>query len=137
MTEIFALLALFQLKHWLADYLLQTRYMLGKFADGWDFVLPLFSHVAVHGLMTFGIVMCFRPRLALLAMVFDMIVHFVMDRIKAAPSMLGRWRPLTKETAADANEARWRENDKFWWSVGFDQSIHHLTHYAIIYAMVR
>lgn len=37
MTEVFAPPLLFQAKHFLADY----RYMLGKFADGKEFVLPL------------------------------------------------------------------------------------------------
>lgn len=41
MTEVFAPPLLFQAKHFLADYPLQGRYMLGKFADGKEFVLPL------------------------------------------------------------------------------------------------
>ncbi len=137
MTTIFTLLVLFQLKHFLADYPLQTRYMLGKFQDGWTFVSPLFAHVCVHGLMTFAIVAAFKPPLAASLMFFDMAVHFVMDRIKAGKKYLGRYKTLTAETAATATPEQWRSSDRFWWSVGFDQSIHHLTHYAIIYMVVR
>jgi len=136
-TTVFTLLALFQLKHFLADYPLQTRYMLGKFQDGWSFVLPLLQHALVHGLMTFVIVMVFKPRLAMQLMLFDMAVHFCMDRIKAGKKYLGRYKTLTAETAATATPEQWRSNNKFWWSVGFDQAVHHLTHYVIIYTVVR
>lgn len=28
------------------------------------------------------------------------------------------------------------DNPKFWWSLGADQGVHHLTHYFIIYIMI-
>lgn len=121
----FALLVIYQVKHWLADYPLQGQYMLGKFKPGWDFVPPLSAHAGVHGAFTFTIacLFCwgqlgFQLELAL----FDFVVHFTMDRIKAGPRILGRWKP---------------DNKLFWWALGFDQMIHHLTHYVCIYAILR
>jgi hypothetical protein len=136
-TAVFTLLVLFQLKHFLADYPLQTRYMLGKFRDDWGFVPPLFAHVCVHGLMTFAIVAAFKPPLAAPLMLFDVAVHFAMDRLKAGKKYLGRWKTLTADTAPTATAKDWWQNHFFWWAVGFDQAVHHLTHYVIIYMVVR
>ncbi len=132
----FVLLLAFQAKHFLADYPLQRRFMLGKFHDGWKFVLPLLAHVAVHAAGTFLIVCWFDPRRALAYALFDAVVHFVVDRVKASKRYLGRFKPLTAATAPTATPAQWRSNDFFWWSLGLDQMLHHLTHYAIVYAIV-
>lgn len=127
LLSIFALLILFQFKHFLCDYIWQTSYMLGKFKEsGW--VEPLLAHVCVHGAATFTIAFFFVGGLAsglffycILLMLLDMAIHFAMDRIKASPKMLGRFNTQQKE---------------FWWSLGLDQMVHHLTHYALIYLIV-
>lgn len=114
-----AVLVVFQLKHFVADYPLQTPYMLAKFQElGW--VKPLAAHCLVHAVLTGGILLILAIPLWLIVslMAFDFTVHFVMDRIKASPKMLGRYNVTEK---------------KFWWSLGFDQMIHHITHYVIIY----
>lgn len=123
MSSIFVLLIVFQIKHFLADFPLQGRYMLGKFKAGWDFVWPLLAHVAVHGGLTLCIALAFGAsiQLALGLALFDTVIHFVMDRIKAGPKYLGRYKP---------------DQPKFWWSLGADQAVHHMTHYAIILALV-
>jgi len=36
-----------------------------------------------------------------------------------------------------AARRRLRGNTLFWWCLGFDQMIHHLTHYVCIYLMLR
>jgi len=137
MTVIFTLLLAFQLKHFLADYPLQRRFMLGKFRDDWGFVPPLLAHVAVHAAGTFLIACWFGVRRAAVLALLDASVHFVMDRVKASKRYLGRYKPLTAETAPAATPAQWASNDRFWWSVGLDQGVHHLTHYAIIFAIVQ
>jgi len=117
-VDIFVLLVAFQVKHFLADYIYQDAYMLGKFKEkGW--VLPLLSHVLFHGLFTLVIAAYYVTNgwVVLGLAVFDMVVHFIMDRIKASPKMLGRYNTTQKE---------------FWWSLGLDQMVHHLTHYSII-----
>ncbi len=163
---IFKLLLLYQFKHFLCDFPLQTEWMLGKFKPGWDFVLPLTVHAGIHMLATMAIVSyCgFSMHSAFLCGLFDFFIHFTMDRIKASPNYLGRFKPLNaheydkikesiyyRETkkALYVNRKRWhridqlikadkdrlRGNKYFWWSIGFDQMVHHLTHYAVIYFM--
>lgn len=120
-NNIFILLILFQIKHFLADYPFQGKYMLGKFKDGWDWVIPLLTHTFVHFLFTLGICLLVNPSLWWLALV-DMGIHFCMDRIKAGKKFLGRFKI---------------EDKKFWWALGFDQMVHHLTHYFVIYMLIK
>lgn len=138
MEKIFILLVLFQIKHFLADYPLQTEYMLGKFKDGKDFILPLAAHALTHAGFTFCISYAFTrsPGLSVSLALFDFTVHFIMDRIKAGKKYLGRYKPLTAKDFPTATETQKRHNAYFWWSLGFDQMIHHLTHYAIIAAII-
>lgn len=138
-TRIFLLLIAFQIKHWLADYPLQGRYMLGKFRDDWGFFFPLLAHVGVHAGFTLLIALGTGATvaLALICTLFDASAHFVMDRIKASKRYLGRWQTLTTDTARTATKKQWRSNDYFWWTVGFDQAVHHLTHYVIIWWLVH
>jgi hypothetical protein len=155
--KIFSFLVLFQIKHFFADFPLQNDYMLGKFkSKGW--VAPLAAHCTVHAVLTFYISV-----LALFAVPggfilaaklagFDFLVHFLMDRIKASPTLLGRFKALSAmdymRTAANiktfdsdyivgrsAREAM-RSNTFFWWALGLDQMVHHLTHYFIIWCLL-
>lgn len=114
---VFFLLVVFQIKHYLADYPLQNEYMLGKFdVEGW--VLPLATHCSVHGAFTLIILAPIVPTpWAIGLALFDMIAHFTMDRIKASPFLLGMYEPSQKQ---------------YWNVLGFDQLVHHLTHYMII-----
>lgn len=121
MTGVFILLIAFQAKHYLADYLLQGRYMLGKFDASWGFVLPLAAHCQVHAVFTLGVALAVRPGLWWLFMV-DFAVHFLTDRAKAGPRWLGRWTPSERP---------------YWLVLGLDQMTHHLTHYWIIWMLVR
>lgn len=155
LASLFFLLFAYQLKHFLADYPLQGQWMLRKFQEDWGFILPLTAHAGVHAIMTFSIVRTFTWRPGGWGFCFamaglDFVVHFVMDRIKASPNFLGRHRPLTHSeftqmkfviATADADKAperadfakrRLRSNTFFWWSLGLDQMVHHLTHYTII-----
>ena len=148
------LLIAFQAKHWLCDFFLQNEFMLGKFKSGWDFVLPLLCHCAVHMVGTFSIVYValagssVQLKLAMLASVFDLVVHFIMDRIKASPRLMGRWKALDAksfeetQTCRRNSESYWqryaaerelKSNRKYWLAIGFDQAVHNLTHYAIIF----
>ncbi len=123
MEKLFVLLIAFQLKHFLADFPLQGKYMLGKFKADWSFFWPLFSHCSVHACFTLLICSFFTDiKTAFLLAVMDLIIHFTMDRIKAGPKYLGRFKDVMDK--------------KFWWSLGFDQMVHHLTHYLIIYLIL-
>lgn len=144
MTTVFLLLLIYQIKHWLADYPLQgwpfTKFMLRKFLPDWGFFWPLAAHAAVHGALTLVICLIFAPSLWGLCL-FDACMHFSMDRVKAHPQLLGRFKPLTipldqAPTSSPYGRKMIRSNAFFWWSLGFDQAVHHLTHYCIIYAIV-
>ena len=129
---VLTLFVAFQVKHFVADYPLQGRFMLGKFRQDWGFVLPLLAHVGVHAVGTFLIVCWFGIAQAVCLAIFDAIIHFLMDRVKASKRYLGRFKLLTADTAPTASPAQWRSNTFFWWSLGLDQAVHHFTHYAVI-----
>jgi Protein of unknown function (DUF3307) len=152
---VLTLCVVFQFKHFIADYPLQNAYMLGKFKrKGW--VLPLLAHSSVHCLFTFAITygITLNAVLALWLSLFDGLCHTIMDRIKAHPDLLGRFKALSsgeyvylKELEAMDEklgnpkdrliEHQFRNNKLFWWALGFDQLVHHLTDVAIIYFIVR
>lgn len=137
---IWALLVVYQAKHFLADYPLQRVWMLGKFKPGWAWLWPLGAHAAVHGLFTLGIALVVNPRLWWLSLV-DFGVHATVDRVKASPNLLGRFKlaPITKEefeAGGPDMAAKFRRNRWFWHTLGLDQAAHHLTHYYVIYRLV-
>lgn len=119
LLAIFILLVSFQFKHFICDYILQGRYMLGKFNVGWSFVFPLVAHSLVHTIGTFLIAIVFvEYKWAILLGLFDGFNHFAIDRLKASPNLLGRFNDKTKQS--------------FWICLGLDQMLHHLVHYFII-----
>lgn len=91
----------------------------------------------------------------------------MVDRLKASPSLGGKFKPLTaseyvaisnqrEEAAAlivtydkgsknyvgltdiiESADRRFKGNKFFWWLLGLDQMAHHLTHYFIIWQLVR
>jgi len=105
----------FLIKHFLADFLLQTDWMaVGKDRPkGW--LLPLAAHAGVHGAMTAALFLIVAPPLAWLGLA-DMLIHGVIDRLK---SISTRRSALTPRQTA------------FWWLFGLDQSLHHLTHIGL------
>jgi Protein of unknown function (DUF3307) len=144
---IWLLLVLYQIKHFVCDYPLQGKYMLGKFKGGTDWILPLAAHASVHGGATFLIGLCVKPKSAFWLALFDLVVHFCMDRIKASPNMLGRYKALSsnemknilsyeKTTGLAQFSDQLKSNVYFWWALGLDQGVHHLTHYAIIWRLL-
>ena len=117
----FVLLVTFQLKHYTADFPLQSSWMLNKRLTGWDFAIPLAAHCCVHSGFTLVIILIVNPTFWWLAVV-DFCIHFAMDRVKSAPHYLGRFNDPTRQS--------------FWNCFGVDQVVHHFTHYFIIYTLV-
>jgi hypothetical protein len=112
--ELFlSLLIFFQLKHFVADFVLQNVWMLQKARPGWDFVPPLSIHCGVHALLTLAVTLYLNPVFWWLA-ICDFVIHFTMDRIKAGPRYFGRYHDV--------------QTKGFWVTFGFDQMVHHLTH---------
>lgn len=161
MIPFLILAVIYQVKHFLCDFPLQTSYMLGKFKrEGW--LLPLCLHAFVHAVGTALIVGAYvattrHPvrELVIWAPLLDFLVHATMDRIKASPNLMGRWKTLSpteyQNAIAQANYSgplpplltirndarrRLRGNTYFWWALGFDQMVHHLTHYTIVYLLL-
>ena len=113
---IFLLLVFYQIKHYLADYLLQGKYILGKFKEkGWE--IPLAAHCGVHAVMTMfiAIIMGMSFWVVVALTMFDFVSHFTIDKLS---------RGHTPQTAA------------FWYHLGLDQMAHHLVHYNIIFFIV-
>lgn len=109
--------------------------MIGKFLPDWRFVVPLLAHVGVHAGFTFVIVCCWtygRVDMALCLALFDAAIHFFMDRLKAGPKYLGRWKALSGKEWPAATDEQKRGNKLYYFALGFDQMVHALTHYAII-----
>ena len=139
---IWTLLLIFQLKHFLADYPLQIDYMLKKFSPYPAYIKPLLAHAGVHGLFTYFIAAWFFSKhyygifwvigLAL----FDFLAHFVVDRIKASPDLLGKFKALSAKEYPSSSPEQKISNKYFWWSLGADQFAHHITHYIIIYLII-
>ena len=174
--KIFALLLVYQAKHYICDYPLQIRWMIGKFRKDWTFLLPLLAHAGVHGLFTLAICLVVAPSLWWLSL-FDATIHFFMDRIKAGPKYLGKFKALSAKefetyfnklkfaqgsikiaeemlAKADGDSGFWKSNidnakkdietslsafkgnTYFWWSLGLDAMVHHITHLGICYVLV-
>jgi Protein of unknown function (DUF3307) len=145
--DIFILLLVFQVKHFLADFPLQTPWMIGKFKGGKEWIAPLAAHAGVHAFFTLVIAAVFRPQgswcLLFGVAALDFVVHFTMDRIKASPYLLGRFKALSaaeyialQSKGPAEREAKLKSNTYFWVSLGIDQMVHHVTHYAIIYILL-
>ena len=114
------LAAVFALKHYLADFILQTNWMArGKERSG-GWTRPLAAHVAVHAALTLPICLVAEPRLWWLALV-DLLVHFATDRGKTLLSHWGGWKP---------------DQVQFWWLLGLDQLIHQITNIGLAAALI-
>jgi hypothetical protein len=117
MLTIFLLLILFQIKHFLCDYPLQTPYMLKKFSADWR--KPLTAHAGVHAAGTYLICLFFGGIFgALVLAMLDFTAHFAIDRAKVVYGSF----PM--------------EDKRFWWALGLDQAAHHLTHLLIIALLI-
>lgn len=102
-------------KHFVADFMLQTHWMaMGKERrESW--LGPLAVHVLIHAGLTLLIALVVAPRLWWIALV-DLVVHFFVDRGKAEIGQRCCW-DFTKT--------------QYWWLLGFDQFIHQVTNIAI------
>ena len=120
--NLFALLsAAFIVKHVLADFALQTPWMVERkeAASGW--LLPLAAHCACHAIVTLLIVLVVIPSLWWIAIV-DLVAHAVIDRSKGLAVRHWRFTPT---------------QDRGWWLIlATDQALHQFTHLGFAYVMV-
>lgn len=112
-TQLFIwAVALFIIKHLVADFLFQTSWMAKGKEQPTNWRAPLLAHVSVHAAGTLLIALLLAPQLAWLAAI-DFVVHGLIDKSKTFVQK--RYR-LNVEQAA------------YWWLLGTDQTLHHLTH---------
>lgn len=106
---------IFAVKHVIADFVLQTSWMAtGKDAKtGW--ALPLLVHCAIHGALATAILLALVPRFWFLGLA-DFVVHLIIDRAKG----------FCVSTFNVTMEHQW-----FWWLIGIDQALHHLTGFGL------
>ena len=118
--QFVAAFVLFEIKHLLADYILQSNWMASGKQERSDWLVPLCAHSLVHALGTFAIALAIEPRLWWIALA-DFLVHASIDRLKGKVVALGR---LT------------REQPVYWWVFGADQQLHGLTNLALALILV-
>lgn len=118
-----AALIIFLAKQLVADFLLQTSWMANGKEKPTGWFLPLLAHVLTHTVATGIIFAVLAPAYLWMAGV-DFIIHFAIDRAKGLLN-------------------RFFDNDPtktgFWWLLGIDQTLHHLTHlgFALLIAVLR
>ena len=125
------LLIILVIKHWLADFPLQTEYMLNKSAkEGW--AIPLLDHALVHGFMSTVIFMLFSTWwFGLLIGILDTMLHFIIDRLKGSPTIKEMYEPwLLRTFKTDSNKI-------FWVTLGLDQALHYLSYILYLYIWLR
>jgi Protein of unknown function (DUF3307) len=102
-------------KHVVADFFLQNSWMaLGKDQKtGW--ALPLLVHCLIHGVLTTALMLIIAPRFWFIGLV-DFVIHITVDRAKG----------FCVSTFNVTPEHQW-----FWWLIGIDQALHHLTDFGL------
>lgn len=120
LTTLITVYLAFLVKHFLCDYPLQRQWMLDGKGRLVNWFWPLAAHAGVHALGTLLIALVVRPDLWWLALV-DLVVHFAINRVKSHPMWGGRWH---------AHQAQ------YWWALGFDQTLHQLTHFIFVLALI-
>jgi hypothetical protein len=110
---------LLTVKHVIADFLLQNQWMArGKDSKiGW--ALPLLVHCVIHGVLTTVLVTAIAPRFWFIGLV-DFVIHIAIDRAKG----------FCVATFDVTPEHQW-----FWWLIGIDQALHHLTGFGLSIVM--
>lgn len=116
--QLLLLLFLF-IKHYIADFLLQTDWIVTQKAKN-PFVLAF--HCFEHSIAT-AIVLFFFTNFStlLIICVAECVVHFGIDYIKASPRFLGKYKPPT--TA-------------FFNLLGLDQLLHSITYLGIAWYLI-
>ena len=116
-TTVFILLALFGIKHFIADFLLQFPYMLGQ--KGTYGAEGGIHHAGMHTGLTFLVlVIGCDPIIAIELAMADGVVHYHIDWAKQ-----------------QLNKGMSPADRMFWVWMGADQGLHYLTYIGIIYAV--
>ena len=115
-TTVFILLALFGIKHLIADFLMQYEYMLRE--KGTYGAEGGIHHAALHAAFTLWILVFVvdDANLAIVLSLVDMVAHYHIDWAKQ-----------------QLNKGLSTADRMFWVWMGADQGLHYLTYIGIIY----
>lgn len=123
MIDILVLFFWFSIKHFIADFPLQTKY---QYLHKHDLNHPGgYVHAFIHGVGTIFVLgqttTLLGNDLAIIATA-EMIIHFFIDWSKMNINIKMNWKSDNSEY--------------FWWLLGFDQFLHYLTYIGIIYIVL-
>ena len=113
---LIAILCVLEVKHYICDFPLQTRY---QFLNKGTYLHPGgILHSGVHALFTMSAFLIAPPTFALgiAIVVGEFLVHYHIDWSKEQVIRRNGWTATQRE---------------FWWAIGADQLLHHLTYLAI------
>jgi hypothetical protein len=119
---LITLLLLLQVKHFVIDFPLQTKYQWsnkGTYGHSGGLL-----HALLHGIGTFlciAIVVLDIPSAIILSFA-DMIIHYHINWAKMNINKKMTWGPTTHE--------------QFWWLLGLDQLLHQVTYIGMICYLV-
>ncbi len=115
-------IAVLMVKHFVADFPLQTPYQLsnkGRYLHPGG-LLHSFIHL-VATLPVFLVIAPESPQAAGLILGAEYLIHYHTDWTKDNINRLAGWTPA---------------HAPFWWAIGFDQLVHGLTYVAIVWALL-
>jgi hypothetical protein len=117
---VLAALLILQVKHFIADFVLQTPYQFlnkGKYGHPGGAI-----HAGIHALGSTLAFLAIRPSLALGAAIVigEFIAHYHIDWLKERTVKVNQWVFPQSE---------------FWWTFGADQALHQVTYVVIVAAL--
>lgn len=120
MLELQLLTALI-VKHFIADFPLQTEY---QYQNKHILCHPGgILHASTHGIFTWlilGLFISFTAKIVLLITIAEIILHYLIDFSKQNITLKYNLTPSSKY---------------FWWALGFDQLLHYVNYIIIVYAI--
>jgi Protein of unknown function (DUF3307) len=108
-------MVLLTVKHVLADFFLQNSWIVGGKDQKRGWALPLLAHCLVHLAVAMVLILIIAPRFWFVALI-DFAIHLAVDRAKG----------FCVSTFRVKSEHQW-----FWWLIGIDQALHHLTGFGL------
>jgi Protein of unknown function (DUF3307) len=102
-------------KHVVADFFLQNSWMAQGKDQKTGWALPLLVHCLIHLVLTTALLLIFAPRFWFVGLI-DFAIHITIDRAKG----------LCVSSFGVTMEHQW-----FWWLIGIDQALHHLTGFGL------
>ena len=115
---MFEALFLLFVKHFICDFPLQANAWM--YRNKGTYMHPGgIAHAGIHGLGTLLVLAPFIGSLSMLFAAIDMLVHYHID-----------WAKMNISKRYDLQP---NNSERFWVLLGFDQLLHHITYFVIIY----